>query len=73
MIKKPKPAPVQKDTYPMRINKYLAHKGIATRTGVDDLITHQKVLINGVVAKLGDKVLETDKYLFTMPITNHKG
>ncbi|MCX6702165.1 MAG: pseudouridine synthase [Candidatus Zambryskibacteria bacterium] len=49
------------DIYPMRINKYLAHKGIATRTGVDELIKHQKVLINGRVAKLGDKVLETDK------------
>lgn len=49
------------NTYPMRINKYLAHKGIATRTGVDDLIKHQKVIINGKIAKLGDKVLETDK------------
>lgn len=54
------PAKVE-DVYPMRINKYLAHKGIATRTGVDDLIKHQKVLINGKIAKLGDKVLETDK------------
>src|SRR3990167_7127700 len=49
------------NSYPMRINKYLAHKGIATRTGVDELIKHQKILINGRVAKLGDKVLETDK------------
>ncbi len=48
-------------TYPMRINKYLAHKGVATRTGVDELIRHQKVLINGKIAKLGDKVLEADK------------
>lgn len=50
----------QANVYPMRINKYLAHKGVATRTGVDELIKHQKVLINGNVAKLGDKVLETD-------------
>lgn len=49
------------DIYPMRINKYLAHKGVATRTGVDELIKSQKVLINGIVAKLGDKVIETDK------------
>ena len=35
------------DTYPMRINKYLAHKGIATRAGVDELITRGKVTING--------------------------
>lgn len=50
----------QANVYPMRINKYLAHKGVATRTGVDELIKHQKVLINGNIAKLGDKVLETD-------------
>lgn len=56
----PKPA-VTPDTYPMRINKYLAHKGVATRTGVDELIKSGKILINGQVAKLGDKVLETDK------------
>lgn len=49
------------DTYPMRINKYLAHRGIATRTGVDELIKSSKVLINGKVAKLGDKVMENDK------------
>lgn len=45
----------------MRINKYLAHKGVATRAGVDELIKSSKVLINGRVAKLGDKVVETDK------------
>ena len=49
------------NVYPMRINKYLAHKGVATRTGVDDLIKSGKVLINGSLAKLGDKVSETDK------------
>jgi 23S rRNA pseudouridine2604 synthase len=61
-MKKAKVTPkVVTNTYPMRINKYLAHKGIATRTGVDELIKSSKILINGVVAKLGDKVLETDK------------
>ncbi|MES2213407.1 MAG: pseudouridine synthase [Patescibacteria group bacterium] len=53
------PAPPT-NTYPMRINKYLAHKGIATRTGVDELIKSHKILINGKVAVLGDKVAETD-------------
>lgn len=57
-VKKPV---VVSNTFPMRINKYLAHKGVATRTGVDELIKNSKVLINGVVAKLGDKVMETDK------------
>ena len=58
--KKTTPTPPA-NTYPMRINKYLAHKGLATRTGVDELIKSSKILINGRVARLGDKVLETDK------------
>ena len=61
-MKKHKPIPAKPaDVYPMRINKYLAHKGVATRGGVDELIKSHKILINGVVAKLGDKVSETDK------------
>ena len=60
MAKPKKPAPKAPDVYPMRINKYLAHKGLATRTGVDELIKSNKILINGVIAKLGDKVKETD-------------
>jgi 23S rRNA pseudouridine2604 synthase len=61
MKKKPVMNTIQVDIYPMRINKYLAHKGLATRTGVDELIKHQKILINGKVAKLGDRVLINDK------------
>jgi len=61
-MSKSKKTPIEKkDVYPMRINKYLAHKGLATRTGVDELIKSKKILINGVLAKLGDKVSETDK------------
>jgi len=48
------------ETYPMRINKYLAHKGMTTRTGADKLISAGKVTINDKPAVLGDKVLETD-------------
>ncbi len=46
--------------YPMRINKYLALRGFSTRRGADELIEKKKVSINGRIAKLGDKVLETD-------------
>ncbi len=46
--------------YPMRINKYLAHKGFSTRVGADALIEKGRVTINGRVAKLGEKILETD-------------
>lgn len=44
----------------MRINKYLALKGYATRTGADDLITRGRVYINNVRAVLGAKVGEHD-------------
>ena len=56
-----KTPPEPKDGYPMRINKYLAHEGIATRRGADELITKKKVLINGRTAELGDKVEKTDR------------
>ncbi len=59
--KEKKPVEVKTDVYPMRINKYLARKGVATRTGADELIRSSKILINGTLAKLGDKVSETDK------------
>lgn len=48
-------------TFPMRINKYLAHKNYCTRREADSLISAGKVLINGKPAQLGDKVKETDK------------
>jgi 23S rRNA pseudouridine2604 synthase len=47
--------------YPMRINKYLAHKGYSTRRGADDLIAKGYVLINGKAAVLGSKVEAGDK------------
>jgi len=49
------------DAFPMRINKYLAHKGYATRKGADELIERKKVQINGRTAQLGDKVEEDDE------------
>src|SRR3989344_3596808 len=53
--------PEPKDGYPMRLNKYLAHQGVATRRAADDLVEKKRVLINGKIAVLGDKVNETDK------------
>lgn len=46
--------------YPMRINKYLAHKNICSRREADTLILEGKISINGRLAKLGDKVEESD-------------
>ncbi len=57
---KPKEIKIIKPPYPMRINKYLAHKGFATRKGADELIINHKVYVNGVVAGLGDKINEKD-------------
>ncbi|MHB8710058.1 MAG: pseudouridine synthase [Minisyncoccota bacterium] len=57
----PKPAVEAASAYPMRINKYLAHEGISTRRGADELITQKKVLINGRVAELGDKINRNDR------------
>jgi 23S rRNA pseudouridine2604 synthase len=47
-------------TYPMRINRYLALHGYATRRGADELIEKKRVIINGRIAVLGDKVNEGD-------------
>lgn len=44
----------------MRINKYLAHTGIASRREADELIKRKQVTINGTVAELGSMVTETD-------------
>ncbi len=56
----PAPSADAADAYPMRINKYLAQGGVATRRGVDELIAKKKVLINGRTAVLGDKVYKGD-------------
>lgn len=49
-----------KPEYPMRINRYLAQKGYATRKAADQLIEKRRVYINNKIAVLGDKVKETD-------------
>jgi len=47
--------------FPMRINKYLAHTGVASRREADDLIAKKKITINGQLAKTGQQVTENDK------------
>lgn len=46
--------------FPIRINKYLAETGIASRREADALVTAHKVLINGSPAVLGQQVTATD-------------
>ena len=47
----------------MRINKFLAEKGVASRRHADEMITKGRVTINGKVATLGENVEETDEVL----------
>jgi 16S rRNA U516 pseudouridylate synthase RsuA-like enzyme len=60
---------MEKPSYPMRINKYLALNKGSTRRAADELIKERKVLINGRLAVLGDKVMEGDK----VEVRFHKG
>ena len=48
------------NSYPMRINKYLALQKISTRRGADELIEKGLVFINGKKAVLGSKIEEKD-------------
>ena len=45
----------------MRINKFLADKGIASRRHADEIIAAGRVTINGVIATLGANVEEGDE------------
>jgi 23S rRNA pseudouridine2604 synthase len=61
--KKAGPSPISTKApgeFPMRINKYLAWKGISTRRAADDLIKKKQITINGRFASLGDQVKATD-------------
>lgn len=51
------PAPEQSQIYPMRLQKFLARAGVASRRGSEDLMTAGRVSVNGnVVTELGSKV-----------------
>jgi 23S rRNA pseudouridine2604 synthase len=55
-----KPGSQVQSEYPMRINKYLAIQGTASRREADVLIEQGIVLINGKKAVMGQKVERTD-------------
>ena len=42
----------------MRINKYLAEQGIASRRRADEMISAGRIKINGVLATLGSDVAD---------------
>ena len=47
----------------MRINKFLADKGVASRRHADEMIAAGRVKINGMVAMLGANVEDTDEVI----------
>jgi 23S rRNA pseudouridine2604 synthase len=48
-------------TFPIRINKYLAEKGICSRREADKLIEEGKVSVNSAKAELGQMIEEEDE------------
>jgi 23S rRNA pseudouridine2604 synthase len=47
--------------FPMRINKYLAHTGVASRRESDTLIEKGQVLVNGKKAVMGQQIQANDQ------------
>ena len=56
----------------MRINKFLAEQGIASRRGSDQIIAEGRVSINGKPAKAGDNVAAEDDVMVDGRILSHK-
>ena len=56
----------------MRINKFLAEQGVASRRGSDELIAEGRVTLNGKQAKPGDDVSPTDVVELDGKILSHK-
>lgn len=53
--------------FPVRLNRYLAHKGFSTRRGADELITKGLVTINNKIAVIGDKVASNEDLVVVSP------
>ena len=56
----------------MRINKFLAEQGIASRRGADEIIAQGRVRLNGKPAKAGDNVTPEDKVELDGKMLSHK-
>ena len=56
----------------MRINKFLAEQGLASRRGADELIACGRVTINGKKAKPGDDVTPSDVVIVDGNMLSHK-
>ena len=56
----------------MRINKFLAEQGVASRRECDKLIQDGRIELNGKTAKLGDEVSPNDVVTLDGKILSHK-
>ena len=56
----------------MRINKFLAEQGVASRRGSDEIIAEGRVTINGKTAKAGDDVSPSDVVELDGKMLSHK-
>ena len=56
----------------MRINKFLAEQGVASRRGCDEIIAAGRVLLNGKTAKAGDDVTPADTVTLDGKTLSHK-
>ena len=56
----------------MRINKFLAEQGVASRRGSDEIIAAGRVTINGKVAQAGDDVSGEDVVMLDGKTLSHK-
>ena len=56
----------------MRINKFLAEQGIASRRGSDEIIAAGRVAINGKTARAGDDVSDADVVTLDGKTLSHK-
>ncbi len=66
-MKRPEPKKVEEKEEPtfydglVRINKFLANMGIASRREIDEMIEAKKIKVNGKLATSGQKVSDSDK------------
>ncbi len=56
----------------MRINKFLAEQGVASRRGADEIVAAGRVTVNGKTATLGTEVEESDTVMLDGKILSHK-
>ena len=56
----------------MRINKFLAEQGVASRRASDEIIASGRVTINGEIAKAGDDVTGEDVVMLDGKTLSHK-